>query len=99
NAAAGVIVVPLLAMQLELISRMMVGNATHAEAVAGDLRASAMNVGLTLLRIPTAIVFVVWLHRAYGNTRAWKHAPQHRVGWAIGAFFIPIVNYFLPYQI
>jgi hypothetical protein len=45
------------------------------------------------------IVFVIWLYRARVNAedRGW---PQRRSpGWAIGAWFVPVVNLWYPFQI
>jgi hypothetical protein len=53
-----------------------------------------------LIALATAIAFLTWLYRAYSNVPALgagdtKHSP----GWAVGAFFVPILNLFRPYQI
>jgi hypothetical protein len=43
------------------------------------------------------VVFIVWFHRAYGNLGALGvDRPRHGRGWAIGAWFIPIANVFIP---
>jgi eukaryotic-like serine/threonine-protein kinase len=45
------------------------------------------------------VLFLAWFHRAYGNLRALGVAePRYKRGWAIGAWFIPIVNLVLPKQ-
>jgi hypothetical protein len=56
---------------------------------------------LTLVCQLTAFVlFLVWLHRAYRNlyglgVRSFGDSPA----WAVGSFFIPLVNFYLPYRI
>jgi hypothetical protein len=42
----------------------------------------------------------MWLHRSYRNLQA-LHAHELRFspGWAVGYFFIPILNLFRPYQV
>ena len=50
--------------------------------------------------IATAIPFCMWMYRAHANLRflnvkGLKYSP----GWAAGAFFVPILNYFRPCQI
>ncbi|MGW0660035.1 DUF4328 domain-containing protein [Streptodolium elevatio] len=47
--------------------------------------------------LATAIVFMIWFHRARSNTEAW-YAPQATMskGWAIGGWFIPLANYVIP---
>jgi hypothetical protein len=52
-----------------------------------------------LLLIGTAIAFIVWFHRAYKNVPAlWpRHHLWRKPGWAIGAWFVPIVALFFPF--
>ena len=72
-----------------------------AEVWSGSAEAAAALGGIWALTfIATAIVFIVWFHRAYSNLPA-LGAPSMRygTGWAIGAWFIPIFNYVRPGQI
>jgi hypothetical protein len=57
-------------------------------------------VALAGVFVATAIVFLMWTHRAHRNLPALgaerlKFSP----GWAVGYFFIPILNLFRPYQV
>jgi hypothetical protein len=46
------------------------------------------------------IVFIAWFHRAYANLLAvGVDRLRHRTGWAIGAWFIPIVSLVWPKRI
>lgn len=50
--------------------------------------------------LPTAIVFIAWFFRMRRNTGLlapdrFRNGP----GWAIGAWFIPLVNLWMPYRI
>lgn len=56
-------------------------------------------VGLLLL-IAGGTVFLVWLWRARRNAEALS-AVRHRrsIGWVIGAWFCPVVNFWFPYMI
>ena len=47
----------------------------------------------------SAILFLVWVHRAYSNLPAlgWLN-PRYTPGWVVGYFFIPIVSLYIPYQ-
>lgn len=50
--------------------------------------------------VATAIVFLLWLHRSASNLTAfgyWK-SQGYSPAWAVGSFFVPIVNLFVPYQ-
>ncbi|HYE53518.1 MAG TPA: DUF4328 domain-containing protein [Chitinophagaceae bacterium] len=52
------------------------------------------------LRIVTIVFFIRWFRRAYNNLHA--IAPEEASqpeGWAAGAWFVPILNLFRPYQI
>ena len=46
-----------------------------------------------------AIAFVVWFWRAYSNLTVLGRPRKRRAGWAIGAWFVPIGNFFIPYGI
>jgi hypothetical protein len=57
-------------------------------------------LGQLLVRIVTAIAFCMWFYRAYKNLKAWGiPGLKYSAGWAVGYFFIPILNLFRPYQI
>ena len=44
--------------------------------------------------------FILWLFRASRNLRALgNQSVEYSPGWAIGAWFIPIGNLFIPYQV
>jgi len=48
----------------------------------------------------TIVFFLMWLYRAYNNAQAFN--PSRRLeyspGWAVGSFFIPFVNWVVPYR-
>ncbi len=46
-----------------------------------------------------AVGFTRWFRRAYGNAIALGHRASFTPGWAIGAWFVPILNLVRPYQI
>ncbi|MFF3677456.1 DUF4328 domain-containing protein [Streptomyces sp. NPDC002120] len=48
----------------------------------------------------TGIVFIVWFHRVRTNAEALAPgADKLSPGWAIGAWFVPLANLWLPYRI
>ena len=50
--------------------------------------------------IATVVFFLIWLHRSYVNLAAIPGAEQPAApGWAVGVWFVPIVNLFLPLKI
>ena len=54
---------------------------------------------LIVVCIPTVILFLVWIHRASGNIRFLGALGQRfSPGWAVGWWFIPIMNLSRPYE-
>ncbi|HKQ89077.1 MAG TPA: DUF4328 domain-containing protein [Blastocatellia bacterium] len=63
------------------------------------LNSTVSSFGLSLLTA-TAVMFLVWLHRAYSNLPSLGvPRPDFSSGWVIGSWFVPILNLFRPYQI
>ncbi|MFD3555945.1 DUF4328 domain-containing protein [Streptomyces goshikiensis] len=53
----------------------------------------------SVLVLATAVVFIIWFHRVRCNGQVFRPDGFSRsAGWAIGAWFIPIANLFLPYR-
>jgi hypothetical protein len=48
--------------------------------------------------IATVVAFLMWLYRVSNNVAAFGATTQHSSGWAVGSFFVPIMNLFVPYQ-
>lgn len=57
-------------------------------------------LGLTAVAVylATVVVFLMWLYRVSNNVAAFGEPRQTSAGWAVGYFFIPIANLFVPYQ-
>ena len=56
-------------------------------------------LGGILMAIITGIIYLMWLHRAYQNLPALGVTKLDATpGWAVGYYFIPILNLFRPYQ-
>ena len=71
-----------------------------AEAERLDAHAMLVDAVAFWLLVATAVVFLVWLHRATSNARrlagdSFAFSP----GWAVGYWFIPIINLYRPYQV
>ncbi len=87
--------------QIELLSRIDQGQAVSASEVANnDSRQEAVGTLGRLVYWTTAISFLAWIHRAHRNLSALgvgglKYSPM----WAVGCFFVPIMNLFRPYQV
>jgi hypothetical protein len=70
----------------------------------GTLRLlSKIGVGMVVATgvavLAAAVTFLAWFHRAYGNALATGSRSQWSRGWAIGAWFVPVLNCFLPAQL
>lgn len=64
-------------------------------------RADYAMTGSTILYVvamlATAVVFIIWFHRVRHNAEVFAPETQSRTpGWAIGCWFIPIANLWIP---
>lgn len=48
--------------------------------------------------IPAVIAFCLWTHRVATNAAAWGAQSHMTPGWAVGYYFIPILNLWKPYE-
>jgi hypothetical protein len=52
------------------------------------------------VNIPTIVLFCLWIYRAYKNLSYFRvRGLKYSAGWAVGSFFVPILNLFRPCQI
>ena len=49
-----------------------------------------------LVFIVVVVFFLLWFHRAATNLRAFVSRPRDSPGWAVGSWFVPIANLFVP---
>jgi hypothetical protein len=87
-------------LEWRLLDRMIAGEDwTDAEATSNDNRQAIAGLVQFALGIAGAVVFIRWMYGAYTNL---DHvAPGERrysAGWAIGSWFVPIMNFFRPKQ-
>jgi hypothetical protein len=68
------------------------------ERSASSIATIAGIAGVALLvQAVVGLVFLGWLHRARTNAKLLSPAPhRYSPGWAIGAWFVPVVNLVLP---
>ena len=60
----------------------------------GSLFVNVVSLGL----LAVGIIFLIWIHRAATLARRSGLPARHSPGMAVGGFFIPIVNFWFPYQ-
>ena len=87
--------------EVRLVSRVINGEfVTLEEAEASDDRQAAVAAVQLAVLIVTAILFLVWIYRAYRNLSALGASGlRYSANWAVGGWFIPIMNLWRPYQV
>ncbi len=58
----------------------------------------ALNV-LSLFSIAAVVVICVWSYNATTTARRLGRWTTHSPGWAVAGWFVPVVNYWFPYQV
>lgn len=85
--------------RIDLLNRIISGGGyTLQEAEASDSAFAAVGIAQLIIFIVTAILFLIWIHRASKNLRplgsqGQKYSPR----WAVGGFFVPFANWVLPF--
>lgn len=76
-------------------------DADPAEADAVDAFYGITAVGGLLLYLATGVVFIIWFHRVRLNAEPLGSGWPQRFspGWAIGSWFIPLANLWIPMRI
>ncbi|MEJ8659296.1 DUF4328 domain-containing protein [Streptomyces sp. MS1.AVA.4] len=100
-----VVVADLLIAAASLNMRLLMGRVVgddlavidQAEADRADYAMAGASVLYVLALLATATVFIVWFHRVRTNAGVFAPDLQRRgAGWAIGGWFIPIGNLWIP---
>jgi Domain of unknown function (DUF4328) len=87
-------------LELRLMNRIIAGEeVTDAEATANDDRQATIGLVELVLFVAAAVVFIRWMYAAYRNVDVVAPAERrYSPGWAIGSWFVPILNLFRPKQ-
>jgi Domain of unknown function (DUF4328) len=75
------------------------GDVTNADVTASDDRQAAISLLQLGVYILAAISFIVGFHRAYKRTADLGADTRYGAGWAIGAWFVPILSLWRPKQV
>ncbi|MEV6978858.1 DUF4328 domain-containing protein [Kitasatospora sp. NPDC093806] len=61
----------------------------------------SLTAGLSVLTlVATAVLFVLWFQRIRANADLFApHGHKHSSGWAVGAWFTPVVNLWFPWRL
>jgi hypothetical protein len=72
---------------------------TVEEGEQNDLRQQIIAIFMVVAYILSYTFFIMWFRRAYFNLHQKVNYLEFSEGWAAGAWFVPILNYFRPYHI
>lgn len=77
--------------------RLRPDTVTEADGARIDrlIAASGVEVATSLL---TGVLFIVWLYTAHHSARMDRSSLRHASGWAIGGWFVPVLNLWRPFQ-
>lgn len=87
--------------QMNLIQRAIDGHSiSELDAAENDSRVQTIAIFQLFVFITTAIFFLVWKNQAYKNLDPLNATGrEYSSGWAVGAYFVPFLNLFRPFQI
>jgi hypothetical protein len=87
-------------VQTESIVRTTEDAITQAEALSHNSRQQVIGDVRLALFFPSMILFLIWIYCAYKNLALiGPSQTEFSAGWAIGGFFIPLVNLTRPAQV
>jgi hypothetical protein len=87
-------------VQVVQLNQAIAGNPpTRAELERSDRFLQYGGIGYALAFLISAVSYSMWFHRAYRNLPALGAKNLlTKPGWAVGCWFIPILNLFRPFQ-
>ncbi len=87
--------------EIRLLTRAINGElVTRNEAQSSDDRQQLLAIATLIATIGTGVVFLAWMHRSYRNLPALRASGlKFSPGWAVGAWFVPFLNFWRPYEI
>ena len=87
-------------MQYNLLQDIVAGKYVSENDIAwNELREQLVGFIYGVALLISAITFIRWFRRAYGNLGHAGYHLTYREGWAAGAWFVPFLNWLRPYQI
>uniref|UniRef100_UPI003364D9F2 DUF4328 domain-containing protein n=1 Tax=Haliscomenobacter sp. TaxID=2717303 RepID=UPI003364D9F2 len=86
--------------EYQLLSNASAGLTISPEsATANDTRQLILAIVYLIAYITSGVTFISWFRRAYYNLHTQIYNLNYDEGWAAGAWFVPILHLFRPYQI
>ena len=87
-------------MQYSVLQTVAAGGViSEAEAAANDSREFIVAIIAVIALVIFFITFIMWFRRAYFNLHQKTENLQFSEGWAAGSWFVPILNFYRPFQI
>ena len=100
--AAAVCLVSMLYMWVldKQLDAVTVQGGNHSAALEAEEDVAVVATLFLFAYVASAVAFLMWVHRVSRNLRSLGSLNQRFTpSWAVGLWFIPIVNFFLPYQV
>ncbi|MFT7113366.1 MAG: hypothetical protein ACI8P7_000131 [Candidatus Azotimanducaceae bacterium] len=72
---------------------------SQSTADSNDIRELIITRVFAVTYIIAVVLFIMWFRRAYNNLNRMGVDTDYREGWAAGAWFVPFLNLYRPYQI
>ncbi len=72
---------------------------TEEMATSNDNREMIVSLVTIIAFFLSAVLFLIWFYNAYENNSKRISKTNFSVGWSIGAWFVPIISWFRPYNI
>lgn len=87
--------------QMRLADRMIAGELVpENELTSNDFRHRILGIINTVAFVFSAVCFLIWFHQAHTNLKALGVVGlTYTSGWAVGCWFVPILNFYRPVQI
>lgn len=87
-------------MQINLLQSISTGNVDEDAANTNDMRVRILAIATLVVIVCTTVFFILWFRRAYNNLHLTQTENlKYTEGWAAGAWFVPFLNLYRPYEI
>jgi hypothetical protein len=71
----------------------------RANVLSNEILGPVLISFMFLMFLASFVALLMWIHRAYQNLPSLGfERPRFSPGWSVGYFFMPILNFFRPYQ-
>ena len=67
-------------------------------ASANDMRHGSIGMAEVSVFVLSGIFILMWIYKAHKNAIEYGLNKEFTAGWAVGSFFVPIINLFRPFQ-